>query len=30
MREHYSTVGTDEARSIDERAMWLVPAFQRR
>lgn len=29
MREHYSTVGADEARSIGERVVSLVPAVRR-
>jgi hypothetical protein len=29
MREHYSTVGADEARSIGERVVSLVPAVSR-
>ena len=28
MREHYSTVGTDEARSIGERVVSLVPGVR--
>lgn len=29
MREHYATVGEDEARSIGERVVALVPAVRR-